>query len=148
MNFQNYPYTNNNQYYIQNPQQYPNTINFPNQSQIQNIYNLNPIQGFNSNIIQKQNIEINNNTNNTNLNNSNNSNNSNNINIFIDKPKKPKKNVKFTEKVDILLVESYKEYNKIDEELYNNFYGNEEMKDEVKKKVDGTTGKNCECIIL
>ena len=147
MNIQNYPSTFNNQYYIQNPQQITNPINFPNQPINQNIYNYNQFQGFNTNIIQKNNTTINNITsnlnsiNNINNNSNNNLNKNNNINNIIDKEKKPKKSVKFIDKVDVLLVESYKDYNKIEEEeLYNNYYSN--------NKVYTKSDKNCECNIL
>ena len=136
MNFPNYSSTYNNSnknnlYYSLNLQQLSNKTNYPEKSQIQNIniYNTCPLKNYNNN--RNDNINVINKA----------INELNSINDE-DKPKKQKKKVNFSKKVDVLFVESYKEYNKIEEDdpHLNNIYG--------KEKESHKSGKNCDCTII
>ena len=59
------------------------------------------------------------------------------VNNNISTNNKPKKNVKFNDKIDVIPVESYKEYNKIDDDFFVNEPENtyKELPNKKKKKV-------------
>ena len=59
-------------------------------------------------------------------------------------PRKIKKKVKFNEKVDVIVVKSFKKYNKCEDEYsIDDFLDENKSKNKRRKK-----GKNCECNII
>ena len=61
--------------------------------------------------------------------------------------KKKNKSVKFNDKVNIINVQSFKEYNKIDGDDVNIEYSYNDVNDK-KIKIDKKKADNCECIII
>ena len=63
----------------------------------------------------------------------------------IQTPKKIKKKVNFNNNIDVVNVESYKEFNKIEDDFFNNYFNNfyaQTTKDKTKPK----NKKDCDCV--
>ena len=60
-----------------------------------------------------------------------------------------KKTVKFNEQVNIIQVQSYKEYNKLDDDInLENLLNNDTNKQKQHFNINKKKGDNCECIII
>ena len=125
-------YTNNNN------NQYNYTNNYPNQNYFNQI-NQNNLKAMYRNS--------------SNFSNSSSNNNSNNkyklkyVEINNKKPNRPKKKVKFNGNVTIIKVESYKEYNKIDEDInLDNIFNSVGPKQAIN--INKKKGDNCECTLI
>ena len=65
----------------------------------------------------------------------------------IQTPKKIKKKVNFNNNIDVVNVESYKEFNKIEDDYFNNYFNNlyaQTIKDKTKPK----NKKDCDCVCI